>query len=106
MPDPPPKRDAENESRIQAFLYSWEREMGHDGDPSSDTSSPLDFSAQCVSNLIPPLRKRTILLVVLEKILVFQMPMLLSLLLMIPAIVFCELIVFLNCAGRKYHLQN
>ncbi len=47
VPDPPPRRDAINESRIQSFLCSWEREMGHDGDPSSDTSSPLDFSAQC-----------------------------------------------------------
>ncbi len=47
VPDPPPKRDAANESRIQSFLCSWEREMGHDGDPSTDMPPPLDFSAQC-----------------------------------------------------------
>ncbi len=47
VPDPPPRRNAENESRIQSFLCPWEREMGHDGDPDTGTSPPLDFSARC-----------------------------------------------------------
>ncbi len=47
MPDPPPRRDADNEARIQAFLSSWEREMGHDGESSTASPSPLDFDAQC-----------------------------------------------------------
>ncbi len=44
---PTPVCDAENESRIQAYLTSWEREMGHDKPSSSITSAPLDFGSQC-----------------------------------------------------------
>lgn len=47
IPDPPPVRDTGNESRIQAFLTPWEREMGHDGESSMGPSSPVDFDAQC-----------------------------------------------------------
>lgn len=52
IPDPPPRRDADVEARIRAFLASW----GPEVPPAAGDSAPPDFGAQCETflRLRPP----------------------------------------------------
>lgn len=43
VPDPPPRRDAEAEERVRAFLSSW----GPEVPPEAGDAVPPDFAAQC-----------------------------------------------------------
>lgn len=53
IPDPPPRRDPENESRVRAFLGNWGPEVPHE----AGDATPPDFAAQCEAMLeaAPPL---------------------------------------------------
>jgi nitronate monooxygenase len=52
VPDPPPRRDAEDEARVRAFLASW----GPEVPPESGDAVPPDFTEQCETflELRPP----------------------------------------------------
>ena len=47
IPDPPPARDAENETRVRNFLAAW----GPAVPPEAADASPPDFQAQCAAML-------------------------------------------------------
>ena len=47
IPDPPPRRDAEHERAVRAFLGKWEPEVP----PSAGDATPPDFAAQCEAML-------------------------------------------------------
>ncbi len=47
IPDPPPRRDAEAEARVRAFLAAWGPEVPE----SAGDATPPDFAAQCAAIL-------------------------------------------------------
>jgi len=53
IPDPKPRRDADNENAVRAFLGNWGPEIS----PEAGNAAPPDFEAQCEAMLevAPPI---------------------------------------------------